>query len=164
MINTKTKGNLGRKVFITAYDSWVTLHYQGSQVRDSKQELKWKPRRNVAYRLVSRTLLRLLSCSTQDHQPRNCTASGGGWGGVDPSHTNHQFRKSPTDQSAGGILLAEVPFYQMSLSDIKTSQDMHHVRLVSTALVVSGSYSVYYSLVNGYLLTSRSFFGANLGS
>jgi hypothetical protein len=52
-----TKSNLGRKVFISAYNSQVTLHHGGK----SGQELKQRPWKNTAYSIAPYGLISLLS-------------------------------------------------------------------------------------------------------
>jgi len=81
--NIMTKKQVGEEKDYLAYVSTLLFITKGSQDRNShragtwRQELMQRPCRDAAYWLAPHGLLSLLSCRTQDHQPRDgCTHSG----------------------------------------------------------------------------------------
>jgi hypothetical protein len=104
----------------------TAVHHQGisglelKQVR--KQELIQRPWRDVLYWLASPGLLSLLSCRTQDYQPRDGTTHKG------PSPLITNWEKCLTAGSHGGTSPTEAPFSVITpavSSWHKTSQYKH---------------------------------------
>ena len=134
-----TKIQLGEERICLVYLPILLFIMEGSQDKNSnrsetwRQELMQKPWRCAAYWLVSHGLLSLLSCRTQDHQPRMAPPTVG-------CVLPRQLRKYLTGGAYEGIFSSEVPSFQITLACVssfcKTGQhirnrwldDLHTVR------------------------------------